>query len=143
MSFLFGPASSFWPELIQRSSGPLHFRFVLQPLMAAALAVRDGIKDARRERVPYLWTIWRDPTRRVPRLREGIRAVGRVLVLAIVLDVVYQLIVFHGLRPLQTVVIAIVLAFIPYLILRGPATRIARRVLHRRESNNQARHLHG
>jgi hypothetical protein len=40
--------------------------------------------------------------------------------------VLYQVIVFKTIHPLQLVVIVLGLAFVPYLLLRGPINRIAR-----------------
>ncbi len=131
MSQAFDLAIRFWDELIARPSGPMAFRFILQPTMASIMALRDGIKDARADRAPYLWTILHDPDRRADRLYEGILAVFRVLALGVVMDTIYQVTVLHGLRPLQTIVVTIVLAFIPYLILRGPIARIAKRLIKR------------
>lgn len=131
MTHAFDVAIRFWDELIARPAGPMGFRFVLQPVMASLLAIRDGIKDARIDRSPYFWTMVSDPSRRKKRLVEGIRAVARVLILGAVMDVIYQIVALHGLRPLQTLVIAVVLAFIPYLIVRGPATRIAKILMNR------------
>ena len=37
------------------------FRFILQPVMAAIFAIRDGMKDARAGRSPYFWTVLHDP----------------------------------------------------------------------------------
>ena len=37
----------FWTDLMARPSGPYAFRFTFQPIMAAVLAIIDGIKDAR------------------------------------------------------------------------------------------------
>lgn len=122
----------FWQEIIARPSGPLAFRFILQPVIAITLAIRDGWKDARTQRRPYLWTMLRDPARRMPRLREGVMAVFRVLLLGVGMDLVYQAIRLHAFRPLETVVIAVGLAFVPYLIVRGPAARIGRHVLRKR-----------
>ena len=142
MSHTFDIAIRFWDELIARPSGPMAFRFVLQPVMASILAIRDGVKDAHLERTPYFWTIVNDPTRRKKRLIQGVRAVLRVLILGAVMDVIYQLVVLHGLRPIQTAVIALFLAFLPYLIVRGPATRIARRIFHAR-ADHEAQSPHG
>lgn len=64
-----------WANLLARPSGPMTFRFVLQPAMAAIAALRDGIKDARLGRRPYLWAILtgvRGPEGRSGRLWEGI-----------------------------------------------------------------------
>jgi hypothetical protein len=130
----------FWDEMIARPAGPMKFRFVLQPVVASALAIRDGMKDAHLERTPYFWTIVSDPTRRERRVVEGIKAVSRVLILGAVMDVIYQYVVLDGLRPLQTVVIAFFLAFLPYAIVRGPATRVERYFLHRAARKEQSHH---
>lgn len=122
----------FWQEIFARPSGPLAFRFILQPVIASILAIRDGWKDARTQRQPYLWTVLRDPARRMPRLREGVAAVSRVLLLGAGMDLVYQVIQLHAFRPLETVFIALGLAFVPYLIVRGPAARIGRHILRKR-----------
>ena len=52
---------------------------------------------------------------------------GRVFILALVLDAVYQIIVIHFLYPGEMIIVAIILAIVPYLILRGLVTRIARK----------------
>jgi len=42
-------------NILQRSGGPMSFRFILQPIMAALTAFNDGRKDALTQRPPYLW----------------------------------------------------------------------------------------
>jgi hypothetical protein len=123
----------FWTEMIARSDGPMTFRFFLQPTMAFLVALRDGIKDARAGREQY-WTYLRhaQPEERKAAWRQGVTATTRILLLGVAMDVIYQLKVFGDFsRPLETLVIAILLAFVPYLLLRGPVTRIARRWLNR------------
>ena len=34
----------FWDQLIAQPHGPLAFRFILNPIMAAFFAIRDGLK---------------------------------------------------------------------------------------------------
>jgi hypothetical protein len=126
MSQMADLAAHFWDKLVSRASSPLAFRFYLQPVMATALAIRDGYRDASRGRSPYLWAIIHDPPRRRNRLREGIHAVARVLILGMVMDGIYQLFVMKAFRPLELVNIVVLLAFIPYVIVQGPAERIAR-----------------
>ena len=46
--------SRIWQEIAARPGGPLAIRFYLQPLMATALAIRDGVADARLGKPPYL-----------------------------------------------------------------------------------------
>ena len=50
-----------WHQLIERPDGPMTFRFILQPIMAAIAALRDGVKDARTRRSPYFWTLLTNP----------------------------------------------------------------------------------
>ncbi|TIO04496.1 hypothetical protein [Mesorhizobium sp.] len=116
----------FWEDLIVRPSGPLALRFLLQPVMATLFGIRDGIKDARDGRSPYFWTVLSKPDERHARLIEGVRSTGKIMVLAVILDTVYQVMQLRTFYPFEAVVVAIVLAFVPYLLIRGPAARIAR-----------------
>src|SRR5215831_13708484 len=113
-------------NLIARVSGPLHFRLLLQPLMATIFAVKAGLSDAREGKPPYLSAIFYDPNHRRELLREGWKAVGKIFVIAVIIDVVYQIIAVGWFYPLETLIVAIVLALIPYLIFRGIVNRIAR-----------------
>jgi hypothetical protein len=115
-----------WDHLLARPGGSLALRFLLQPAMSIIFAVRDGVKDARTGRSPYFWTVLSDPDKRRARLREGLAATGKVLLIAILLDGIYQLIEFKMIYPVEALIVAILLAFIPYLLLRGPIARIAR-----------------
>lgn len=123
-----------WREILARPSGPIALRFYLQPMMAALLAVRDGIKDAHGGRPAYLWAFLTDPTQRKNLLRDGWRSVGKVFVLSYVLDTIYQLVVLRGVRPLQGLFVALILAVVPYLLFRGPANRVVRAFMQRNRS---------
>jgi len=115
-----------WEDLVGRQSGPMHVRFLLQPIAAAFFAIRAGARDAREGRPLYFRSIFRDPLHRREILREGWRDVGRVLVVAVVIDVVYQIAVLHRFSPLQAVVVAFLLALLPYLFFRGLTNRLKR-----------------
>jgi hypothetical protein len=95
--------------------------------MASLLALRAGIQDAQLGRPPYFWTIIVDKTRRAELIREGWKAVARVFLLAVIIDGIYQLIVLRWVYPAELLIVAILLAVIPYLLIRGPVNRIARR----------------
>jgi hypothetical protein len=114
-------------QLIARVSGPMKFRLVLQPAMAMFFAIRSGLADARAGRPPYFWGLLSDPAQRGAMIEDGWKSIGRVFILAIVLDVVYQIIVLHFVYPGETIIVAFVLAIVPYLIVRGLVTRLARR----------------
>ena len=114
-------------DLFNRPSEPMSFRFILQPVMALIAALRDGIKDARTGRSPYFWTIMSEPGKRAGRLREGLNATARILLLGLAMDVIYQIMVLKSFYPAEAVIIAVMLAFVPYFFMRGPIARIARR----------------
>lgn len=121
MSNLF---STYAIGFIARLDGPLHFRFFMQPLVAIALAIRDGRRDARAGRRPWAWKLAYVPEQRRALLADGWKGIWRIFVIAAVLDVIYQLIEWRTLRPLGVLATAIILAVIPYVLLRGPVNRL-------------------
>ena len=113
-------------NLIDRVSGPLTFRLILQPVMATIFAVRDGLKDAREGKPAFFWDAVTHPEHRRALFREGWKSTGKVFVLAIIIDAIYQYIVLRWFYPFEAILVAVVLAFIPYLIIRGPVNRLLR-----------------
>ena len=116
-----------WQNLFDRPGGPMVFRFFLQPTMAAIVAWRDGVNDARTGRSPFFVGALTDPTQRVVRLNEALVATARIILLGLVMDGIYQAIEFNYFHPAEAVIIALALAFVPYLLLRGLFARAARR----------------
>jgi hypothetical protein len=115
-----------WENLGGRIGGPFTFRLVLQPLVATALAVRAGLADAAAGKPAYFWTILTNPGDRRQLVRDGWKAVADVFLLAAIIDAVYQVIVFRWIYPFEALLVAFVLACVPYLLIRGPVSRIAR-----------------
>ena len=60
-------------------------------------------------------------------LRQGWKDVGTVFIVALILDAIYQLIVHSGIYTLELLLTATILALVPYALLRGLVTRLARR----------------
>ena len=114
-------------DLAARVTGPMKFRLVLQPAMAAFFAIRSGLADARAAKPPYFWCLVSDSAHCVDLIKDGWKSVGRVFILALILDVVYQIIVLRFVYPGEAIIVAFVLAIMPYLILRGLVTRLVRR----------------
>lgn len=131
-----------WENLIGRVHGPLTFRLLLQPAIAIYFATRAGLRDAREDRAPYFWALVYDPAHRREMLHQGWRDVGKIFVIAVVLDVIYQLLVVRWIYPGETLIVATILALIPYLLIRGLVTRIARLSL-RRSSRPQPKQTTG
>ena len=115
-----------WNDLVVRLSGPMSFRFILQPVMAIAFAIRGGMQDARRGRPPTFWSILTDPQHRGDRLGEAIREIWRVLALGLVMDIIYQVTQFKTFYPVEAIIVVLACALLPYLLARGLANRIAR-----------------
>jgi hypothetical protein len=113
-------------DLVARVTGPLHFRIVMQPTMAILLAIRDGWKDARAGNPAYFWAIFTKADERKRLLKEGFSSLTKVLGLALVLDGIYQLIELHWFYFGEAIIVALLLAFVPYLLIRGPANRLSR-----------------
>jgi hypothetical protein len=116
----------FWNDIFGRLSGPMTFRLFLQPIMALIAALPDGINDARDGRTVFFWVAADDPAVRHGRLREGLIATARILLLGLCMDVIYQMKVFGQFYPVEAVVFALLLAVIPYFIWRWIIERIAR-----------------
>jgi len=114
----------FWQEIVARPNGPMALRIYLQPLVAAFLAFRDAHWDATHLKPAYGWAVVSSAEHRRALLRDGWRSIGKVFIIAFVLDTLYQLIVLRGLHPLQGVFVATGLALVPYLLLRGPLNRL-------------------
>jgi hypothetical protein len=119
------PHSNLMMDLIHRTTGPLKFRFILQPSMATWLAIRDGLQASRRGRTSYFWEFCQHPVERRELWRECWKSTGKIFILAFVLDCAFQIFVLHRLHLYGALIVAAVLAVVPYVIVRGPVTRIA------------------
>jgi hypothetical protein len=116
-------------NLIGRLGGPMSFRLILQPSVAIVFAIRAGLRDARNNQPPFLWTVFSNPDHRRELLHQGWKDVGTVFVVAVILDSIYQVIVHSGIYALELLSVATMLALVPYALVRGLVTRLARRRL--------------
>jgi hypothetical protein len=110
--------------LLARIEGPLSFRLILQPLVALIFAVRDGMKDARERKTAYFWSLFTEPDHRRDILRSSWHSVGKVFIIAIVIDFVFQYLVFDQFRVIGALLAGVILAILPYVLLRGPVNRL-------------------
>jgi hypothetical protein len=116
----------FWADIFERIHGPMTFRFYLQPAMALLTALPDGIKDARLGHKSFFWSALRDPHASTGRLREAVISTARVVLLGISMDVIYQFKVLDRFYPVEALMMAILLAVIPYFLFRWIVERVAR-----------------
>ena len=112
-------------NFLGRLDGPLHFRFIFQPLTAVIFAIRDGRRDAREGRAPF--RLFTEPGQRREVLLSSLKSVGKIFVIALILDAIYQLRVLSWFYPGEALLVALILAAVPYFLLRGPVNFLTRR----------------
>ena len=122
-----GDYLGFFDGLLARLQGPMNFRFLLQPLVAVFFAYRDARRDIREGLPPFFWTLFTDPGHRRYMIKSGWKSICKVLVVAIVLDLVFQYRVLRVFHPAVALFTGLVLALVPYLLVRGPLSRLMRR----------------
>jgi len=92
--------------------------------MAVIFAIRDGRRDAREGKPPYFWALFTQPAHRLELLRSCWTSVGKIFLVAVILDAIYQFIAVRWFYPVEALVVALVLAIFPYVLLRGPVNRL-------------------
>jgi hypothetical protein len=117
----------FLEELPRRFTGPGRLRFILQPMLAILMGVRGGLADAKAGTPPYLFGLLFDAGRRRELLRSGAAAIRNLFALGIILDVVFQLIIYHEVHPGAALLVGPILVCAPYALSRALTTRLARR----------------
>jgi hypothetical protein len=120
-----GTFQRIWYNVIERPKGPISFRFILQPSMAAIAAFHDGLKDARAARSPFVRAMVWEPEHRIGRLIEALNAIHRIILFGLLMDIIYQVIELDSFFPTEAVIIVLLLAVVPYVVLRGLITRAA------------------
>src|SRR5215207_4348500 len=113
--------------LLTRWDGPMSFRLILQPIMAIIFAVRDGRRDAREGIPPYFWALFTNSGQRAEMLRSGWKGIGKVFIMAVAIDLIFQYLAVDQIRLVAALATGVVLAILPYLLLRGIVMRIFRR----------------
>jgi hypothetical protein len=121
-------------HLLDRVGGPFKFRFVLQPLVVSVLAVIDGLRDARTGHTPFLWTVITRKGERRELVLDAWGSVGKAFVLALTVDVIYQIWVLKTVYWGEAVITAVLLAIVPYIVMRGLSARLAARLSRRRRA---------
>jgi hypothetical protein len=114
----------FVTNILGRLDGPLHFRLIAQPLIVFIFAFLDGRKDAKAGNPFYLLMLVTKPKQRRGLLKDGWKHFGKVFIIAIILDLVYQIIVNHMVYPMETLFVVLAIVIVPYVLLRGVVNRI-------------------
>jgi hypothetical protein len=116
-------------NIVGRVSGPMHLRFIFQPIMAAIFACIGGWSDAKHGNPVYFWSMFSGKTSFREVRKTAWEGVAKVFIAALILDVIYQIIVLKWIYPGETIIVATLLVFVPYLILRGPVSLLCKKFI--------------
>lgn len=121
----------------RRISGPGAFRFIIQPIVAIAFGIRDGLLDAKAGEPPYLiGMIFHPELRRELRART-LQHILKPFIIGVILDLILQYFIFERVRLIPAIIAGLLLIGLPYALTRGITNRIATGRRHRRESRPQ------
>ncbi|WP_336518450.1 hypothetical protein [Pollutibacter soli] len=120
-----------WENLLSRTEGPLNLRFFIQPTVSVIFAILAAVRDSKAGTMPYLERFIlskRSDKRDIA--KEVWKDVGKIFIVGTILDIIYQLVVIFSKKtenyfyPLESLIVAFILAVVPYLLLRGPVNRV-------------------
>jgi hypothetical protein len=124
------PHPGFFESIGRSLSGPGMFggrfqlRLIVQPILAVALGIRFGLRDARQRRPPVGAALRAHETSRARVLEQWTRGALVALCAAFVVDAILQILINHWFRPLAAVVVALLLVFVPFTVVRAATNRI-------------------
>ncbi len=105
--------------IIELLSGPGNLRFVLQPLIAILLAIRDGRNDAKSGTPAFLAEMVSGSGPRGATLKVSMKATLMPFSVAVILDSILQIIIFDVWRLQWALVVGLFLVGIPYVVVRS------------------------
>jgi len=105
--------------IIELLSGPGNLRFVVQPLIAILLAIRDGRNDAKSGTPAFLAEMMSGSGPRGATLKVSIKATLMPFSVAVILDSILQIVIFDVWRLQWALVVGLFLVGIPYVVVRS------------------------
>lgn len=106
--------------------GPGHFRFFLQPLLAIALGLKDGLGDAKAHREPYIHFLFHGARHPGSRILDLIKRLALPLAIAVVMGVILQWVIRGSVHPAAAIVYAALFVAFPYVLTRALSNRAFR-----------------
>jgi hypothetical protein len=110
--------------IIARIGGPMSLRFVFQPLVGLLLGIRDGMMDAKAREPPFIFALIIDKENRKTRLASLFKSLSKTIIIAIVLDMIAQYVIFNQVRISGALMIAVIILIVPYSAARAITNRI-------------------
>ncbi|HTO91688.1 MAG TPA: hypothetical protein VMJ70_11215 [Candidatus Sulfotelmatobacter sp.] len=119
--------------LAARLTGPMNFRFILQPVLAILMGIRDGRHDSKAGTPPFLFEVFTDPAHRKRNLVGALKSLLVPIAIGTVLDGVAQYLIFRDVpgrtlvvHPLAALVVGTTVIGIPYALARSLTNRLLR-----------------
>lgn len=110
--------------IIARIAGPMSLRFIFQPLVGLLLGARDGAKDAKSGEPPFIFDLIINPENRKIKLASLFKSLSKTIIIAIVLDVIAQYLIFDQVRISGAIIVAVIILIVPYSLARAITNRI-------------------
>lgn len=104
--------------------GPGRLRFIIQPLIAILLGIRDGRRDATAGAPPYVLAVLFAHGRRKEALSSALRSIVTPLIVGFVVSLIVQYYLFRSVRLWHAFVFGIALIALPYVVARGLTNRL-------------------
>jgi hypothetical protein len=133
-----------WDNLVARTEGPMHLRFLIQPAVSVYFAIQAGRLDAKTNTIPFLWRFVTAKGKRKAVAKEGWKHFGKIFMMGLAMDLVYQAVVIYKLcteedfYPLESIIVAFLLAIVPYVLIRGPLSRLITLYISKKHGTRQS-----
>jgi hypothetical protein len=114
-------------EIGQGLHGPGKFRFIIQPLIAIVMGYRDGRSDAHFGKPPYFVHLLTATGERSQIIKSAMSSIMKPLLLAWLMDTLFQLLVLGRWNPFQALIVGFLLVALPYIIFRSTVNRFSLR----------------
>jgi hypothetical protein len=114
----------FLDDLPARFTGRGRLRFLLQPTVAIVLGARGGVADSRAGNPPYLLGLLVLGERRADLARSGWAVIRNLLAVGIVLDLLFQILLYRSVHPGAALVVGPIFIAGPYALSRALSNRL-------------------
>jgi hypothetical protein len=111
-------------RIVGRVTGPMSFRFILQPCVAILLGIRDGRLDAKAGTPPYIFDVLFRPKDRDRALKSALHTLLTPMIVGTVLDAIAQYLIFQNIRVVGAMLVGALVMGVPYSLARGITNRI-------------------
>lgn len=124
---MFFLALTFIDKLAERITGPMNFRFIMQPMAAILMGIRDGKLDAKAGTPPFVLDLFMTPHHRERHIKSAFATLLKPIIISIILDSIAQYLIFKHIDAVGAIVVGTFIMGVPYALARGITNRILRK----------------